>query len=186
MFGIYGVNGGAVELSEYESYMALALDEAGKALKDGEFPVGCVIASQGRVVSTGSRKGTASAVLRASEIDHAEIRALKYLETFGGEFDPGEAAVFCTMEPCLMCFGAILLSGIRTIVYAYEDVMGGGTGCDLSGLPVLYRQNKVAVISGVLRDRSLALFQDFFNKPDNHYWKGSLLEQYTLDQKIPG
>ena len=173
-------------MSEYESYMALALDEAGKALKGGEFPVGCVIVSRGRVVSTGSRKGTSSAAVRASEIDHAEIRALKYLETSGGEFDPGEAAVFCTMEPCLMCFGAILLSGINTIVYAYEDVMGGGTGCDLSGLPALYSEDRVAVVSGVLRGKSLALFQAFFNKPDNHYWKGSLLEKYTLDQKIPG
>ncbi|MFO7748526.1 MAG: nucleoside deaminase [Desulfobacteraceae bacterium] len=170
-------------MSEYEYYMALALDEADKALKAGEFPVGCVIASRGRVVSTGSRRGTASSARRASEIDHAEIRALKRLETEENAFDPGEAVVFCTMEPCLMCFGAILLSGIKTIVYAYEDVMGGGTGCDLTGLPVLYSHDRVAVIPGVMRSRSLALFQNFFKNPDNHYWKGSVLEQYTLDQK---
>ncbi len=87
------------------------------------------------------------------------------------------------MEPCLMCFGAILLSGIGEIVYAYEDVMGGGTKSDLKSLPPLYRDRKISVISGVLRSKSLEIFKAYFSNPSNFYWRGSLLADYTLAQK---
>lgn len=82
-----------------------------------------------------------------------------------------------------MCFSAIILAGIKKIVYAYEDPMGGGTGCDLSSLTPLYRDAKVQVVSGVLREKSLDLFYKFFNKETNLYWKNSFLEAYTLGQK---
>ncbi|MCP4721895.1 MAG: nucleoside deaminase, partial [Desulfobacteraceae bacterium] len=94
-----------------------------------------------------------------------------------------ESVLFCTMEPCLMCFAAIILAGIKKIVYAFEDPMGGGTGCDLSLMPPLYKEAKVEVVSGVLREKSLDLFYDFFNKETNLYWKDSFLEAYTREQK---
>ena len=81
-----------------------------------------------------------------------------------------------------MCFAAIILSGIRTVVFAYEDVMGGGTGMDRSDLTPLYRDAQITVIPHVLRKKSLDLFYNFFNKDANLYWKGSLLESYTLNQ----
>ncbi|MFH1155429.1 MAG: nucleoside deaminase [Pseudomonadota bacterium] len=164
--------------------MEQALDEARDAYARGEFPVGCVIAWQGRVISSGSRTGTAPGHGRPSEIDHAEIRALKAFETMDGDFDASEAVLFCTMEPCLMCFAAIVFSGIKTVVYAYEDVMGGGTGCDFSRMPSLYRDSHMTVVPGLLREKSLELFQGFFQNPENRYWKGSALERYTLAQKV--
>lgn len=72
---------------------------------------------------------------KPSEIDHAEIIALRNLENLALPADRRRMTLYCTLEPCLMCFGAVLLSGIGTLVYAYEDVMGGGTACDHSGLP---------------------------------------------------
>jgi tRNA(adenine34) deaminase len=81
-----------------------------------------------------------------------------------------------------MCFSAIVLSGIGRIVYAYEDVMGGGTGLDRSDLPPLYRDAKLTVIPGVLRKNSLVLFQRFFADSGNPYWSNSLLSRYTLAQ----
>ncbi|MBA3012082.1 MAG: nucleoside deaminase, partial [Desulfobacula sp.] len=111
--------------------MELALNQAKIAFANGEFPVGCVIVQGQEVVATGARKGTAPGKSFVSEIDHAEIRALKSLESLDLEFVPEKSIVFCTMEPCLMCFAAILLAGIKKIVFAYEDPMGGGTACDL-------------------------------------------------------
>jgi tRNA(adenine34) deaminase len=96
---------------------------------------------------------------------------------------PERCVLYATMEPCLMCFGAIVLSGIKTVVYAFEDPMGGGTACDLSSLPPLYRNCRVRIKKGVCRQKSLDLFFDFFNKKDNQYWKDSLLEQYVRKQK---
>jgi len=71
------------------------------------------------------------------------------------------------------------------IVYAYEDVMGGGTRCDLSSLPPLYRKRPVHIVPHVLRLDSLRLFQTFFGNPHNTYWNGSLLAEYTLSQLEP-
>ena len=163
--------------------MNLALDQAKKAFDRGEFPVGCVIADADQVIVSGARRGTNTPGAVFSEIDHAEIRALKHLETINKSFVPEKLTLFSTMEPCLMCFGAILLAGIKKIVYSFEDPMGGGTACDLSKLPPLYAKSGINVISGVLRQKSLDLFYDFFNKETNLYWKNSYLERYTLEQK---
>ena len=169
---------------EYEYGMGLALEQARIAFARGDFPVGCVIVQDGSVMAVGARQGTSRDRAVFSEIDHAEITALKHLETIDGQFDPGRCILFCTMEPCLMCFGAIILSGIKKIVYAYEDPMGGGTRCDLKNLPPLYEKSGIEIVSGVLREKSLDLFYNFFNKESNHYWKNSYLEAYTLNTHI--
>ena len=81
-----------------------------------------------------------------------------------------------------MCYSTLLLSGIRRFVWAYEDVMGGGTGLDLQRLTPLYRDMQVELVASVLRQESLALFQQFFRKYD--YWQDSLLASYTLSQQL--
>jgi tRNA(adenine34) deaminase len=170
----------------YETYMALALTLAASALDQGEFPVGCIIVQEDRVAAQGARTGTRQSSegrLLISEVDHAEILALKQLALTGTPVVPEKCTLFCTMEPCLMCYGAIILSGIKTIVYAFEDPMGGGTGCDLAALPPLYRNSRVRTIAGVCRQKSLDLFFEFFNKRASTYWKDSFLDRYVRDQK---
>lgn len=163
--------------------MIQALALARQALSDGEFPVGCVIAAGDTIVARGYRTGTSTG--QGNEIDHAEINAIRQLNRSHPDLDRSTLAIYSTMEPCLMCFSAILLSGITRIVYAYEDVMGGGTGCDRSGLPPLYRDARLTVTTDVLRERSLVLFHRFFADSGNRYWSESLLCRYTLDQ-LPG
>ena len=162
------------------TFMTAAIDMARTALEGGEFPVGCVIADGDTVVARGHRTGTAGGA--GNEIDHAEINALRCLCATRPDMDRSTLTLYCTMEPCLMCFSAIVLSGIGRIVYAYEDVMGGGTRLDRSDLPPLYRDAKLTVIPGVLRKNSLVLFQRFFADSDNPYWSNSLLSRYTLAQ----
>lgn len=163
--------------------MTQALALARRALAEGEFPVGCVIADGETVVAKGRRTGTSTGP--GNEIDHAEINAIRQLNRSHPELDRSVLTIYSTMEPCLMCFSAILLSGIPRIVYAYEDVMGGGTGCDRSSLPPLYRDARLSVTAGVLREPSLALFHRFFADSGNPYWANSRLCRYTLDQR-PG
>ena len=163
-----------------EYFMGIALKEAQKTLSKGEFPVGCIMVSQNEVIATGARRSSAGT--SANEIDHAEMIALRELWKLGEGADPSRITVYSTMEPCLMCFAALILAGIKSIVYAYEDVMGGGTNADLSGLPPLYSGAGISVVPGVLREESLALFRKFFSDPANLYWKGSLLAGYTLSQ----
>lgn len=164
----------------HQKFMHLALTEARQALTAGDFPVGCVLVRNGEVVARGRRINSRGST--ANELDHAEMLALRELGYRQPLPVPGGVTAYCTMEPCLMCFAALLLNGIREIVFAYEDVMGGGTSFDLARITPLYRHMEVAVIPNVLREESLALFRQFFTDPTNAYWQGSHLAEYTLAQ----
>ncbi len=148
-------------------------------LDTGEFPVGCVLVCRDQIVAKGFRKNSTS---NHNEIDHAEIVALRDLIGRQVVSDLSEVILYSTMEPCLMCFSTLILSGVRTIVYGYEDAMGGGTRLKLDQLPPLYSTMEVTVIPHVMRERCLELFKVFFSDQDNLYWKDSLLAQYTLQQ----
>ncbi len=163
-----------------EYFMRKALKEAEKAFAAGEFPVGCVLVNDNRVIASGSRIGTAGDC--KNEIDHAEIAALRQMSSRYPESPPRPLKAFCTMEPCLMCLGALLINQVNEIVYAYEDAMGGATNCNLSELGPLYAGMELTVKARVMRAKSLELFKAFFNKPENRYWQGSLLARYTLAQ----
>ena len=165
-------------LTEHEHYMNAALDEARAALVAGEFPVGCVFVADGAIVARGHRENSGED--GRNEIDHAEVLTLRHLLAIRPAIDPGAVTVYSTMEPCLMCFSTLLLSGVRNFVWAYEDVMGGGTNLPLSMLNPLYRGMEVHLLDQVRRDESLRLFQQFFRT--GSYWQDSLLARYTLAQ----
>ncbi len=166
-------------MQSHQYFMELALVQAEQALKQGEFPVGCVMVADGHVVASGQRSHSSTT---PNEIDHAEILALRDLVTRRPNQDLGRIVVYSTMEPCLMCFSTMIVNGIRSMVYGYEDVMGGGTGIDLTKLNPLYSSMNLVVVPHVLRSRCLLLFKEFFSIADNQYWCDSLLAKYTLSQ----
>ncbi len=159
--------------------MEIALEQARQALVGGDFPVGCVVEYQDEVVATGKRCNSFGKV---NEMDHAEMAALRALLDSERRIDIGEVTVYSTMEPCLMCFATLLVNGVRKIVYSYEDAMGGGTNLPLQLLSPLYCNLKVRITGGILREKGLALFKEFFANSDNDYLADSLLAKYTLDQ----
>lgn len=167
-------------MTEHEQYMATALEEARQSLAEGEFPVGCVMTAGGRVVAQGRRRNSAGEA--CNEIDHAEVLTLRRLVAEQPRIDLGEVTVYSTLEPCLMCYATLLLSGVRSFVWAYEDVMGGGANLPLYMLNTLYAQMRVHLVDRVLRPESLRLFQQFFRS--GTYWQDSLLARYTLAQTV--
>ena len=163
--------------------MEEALVEAAEALAVGEFPVGCVIVYAGQVITRGRRRQSGVYPRqRGNEVDHAEILALRDLLGKHPDVPPRDVTVYATMEPCLMCYATLLISGVQTIVYAYEDAMGGGTNLHLDQLNPLYQAMTVSVIPYILREKSLKLFKQFFSNRDSHYLRGTLLAEYTLAQ----
>ena len=165
-------------MEQDQKFMQKALACAEEAFQKGEFPVGAVIEYKGKIVAEGIRKNSSE-----SELSHSEIIALKNLNKLKN-IDFGECTIYITLEPCLMCFGAILISGIKKIVYAYEDVMGGATSLDVSKLTPLYNEEKkIEIVSNVLRDESLLLFKKFFLQNKNGYLADTLLSEYTIKQK---
>jgi tRNA(adenine34) deaminase len=167
-------------MDSHKHFMSLALAQAEKALAEGEFPVGCVFVIDNHVVAQGRRKNSSGD--HANEIDHAEVTALRQLLQALPQTDCRGITVYSTMEPCLMCYSTMLLSGIRRFVWAYEDVMGGGTNLQLAHLNELYAEMQVEIIPHFLRRESLALFQKFFRSYT--YWQGSRLAEYTLAQPL--
>ena len=109
-------------MKEHEKYMQYALLEAREAFAAGEFPVGCVMVHDDEIVSRGRRINSRPPY--ENELDHAEIMALRKLFARYPKIDRAKIIVYSSMEPCLMCYVTLLLNGIRTFVYGYEDIMG--------------------------------------------------------------
>ena len=162
----------------HEIYMKEALIEAKFAYDAGDFPVGCVIVDGNGVVCRGRRRNSTS----GNEIDHAEIMALRELYAIHGDRISDELAIYSTMEPCLMCYTTLTLNNIHTVVYGFEDVMGGGTDLRIQDLRPLYSSKEIKIIPHIMRNECLQLFKMFFKEDREGYWQDSLLAQYTLDQ----
>lgn len=166
-------------MNDHEKYMTIALKQAADALREGEFPVGCVIVADDTILATGKRTNSA---VEFSEIDHAEIIALRNLQKTHPDIDRDTVTIYTTMEPCLMCFSTLIVNNVTKMVYAYEDVMGGGTNLPLAQLSPLYATLDVSITKHVMRDQSLRLFQEFFRSECTDYLQDTLLAEYTLQQ----
>ena len=167
-------------LAPLAGHMGQALAEAVHALAQGEFPVGCVLVSRGQVVARGRRRHSSGGEI--NELDHAEIIALRDLLSNHPDVPPPEVTAYTTLEPCLMCYAALMISGVRNIVYAYEDVLGGGVCLPRGQMPPLYRDLPLTIVHKVMREESLRLFKEFFNRPESVYLKDSLLARHALSQ----
>lgn len=167
------------------TFMRLALARAEEAGELGEFPVGAVLVAGGEVVAEGQRHcsggGDNSLV---NELDHAEMTALRNLLTTRRDIPPSAVTVYSTLEPCLMCYSTLVVNGVRRVVYACEDPMGGGTSLPLDRLSPLYRQRHIDVRGGVLRRQSLRLFQKFFRSSGSSYLADTLLARHILAQRV--
>ncbi len=177
---------------QHKKWMKIALEYAKQALSDGEFPVGCILVAKDRdeIVATGIRQNSKESIL--NEIDHAEICAIKNWVISGKKGT--DVWAYVTLEPCLMCLGALIINGVKGICFAYEDVMGGATGIFFKeqnsiGHPELdlgyeirdlYFTSNLKIVPWILREDSLKLFKEFFLKPDNKYLSDTLLARYTL------
>lgn len=179
----------AVTQDSHEYFMSIALDLARDALKNGEFPVGAILVYDNKIIARGMR--THSRGNAVSEIDHAEINAIKNWIENGKPFFGKKTIIYTTLEPCLMCLGAIYINNIDTIVYAVEDPMGGALKYinqikNQENTYSLYNRN-LEVIPNVLRSEALKLFYEFYQN-DEKYLKNTYLANYLCHEyeKIRG
>jgi len=137
--------------------MRLALELAALARDEGEVPIGAVVVKDGAVVGRGSNRPIRSCDPTA----HAEIVALREAALAASNYRLGGAVLYVTIEPCLMCVGAIVHARVATVVYGADDPKGGAvrTLLDPGSLPLNHR---FEAVPGVLADDCRALVQDFF------------------------
>ena len=137
--------------------MRLALEQAGRARDRDEVPVGAVVVRDGAVLGAGFNQPIGCADPTA----HAEVVALRAAALAAGNYRLPGASLYVTVEPCLMCVGAIVQARIATVVYGAPDLKGGAVRSllDPATLPLNHRFD---VVDGVLADECRALLQDFF------------------------
>ena len=138
-----------------EKYMSLALHEAQKALSEGEVPVGCIIVSEGQIVGRGHNLTETLRDVTA----HAEIQAITAAsQTLGGKYLT-DCTLYVTVEPCVMCAGAIGWAQVKRVVYGCSDEKRGYSRF----APEAFHP-KTSVKSGVLENECRQMMQDFFSK----------------------
>lgn len=136
-------------------YMTMALAEAQKALAMGEVPIGCVIVANGQVVGRGHNLTETLQDVTA----HAEMQAITAAtNTLGGKY-LSQCTLYVTMEPCVMCAGAIGWSQIRRVVYGAVDEKRGFMTYAPKAL-----HPKCTISSGILEEECRQLIQSFFAK----------------------
>ena len=134
-------------------YMQLALAEAQLAFDAGEVPVGCVIVAAGHIVGRGHNLTETLQDVTA----HAEIQAITAAtQTLGGKYLP-QCTLYVTVEPCVMCAGAIGWAQIARVVYGAEDTKRG-----FSRLAPEALHPRCSVTAGVLETECRQLMQTFF------------------------
>ena len=143
------------QLKKDEAYMRKALAEAEEALRAGEIPIGAVIVCKDRVISRGHNLTETLCDVTA----HAEMQAItSAANCLGGKYLT-ECTLYVTVEPCVMCAGAIGWAQIRRIVYGAPDEKRGFTRYAPGAL-----HPKATVTAGVLEDECRRLMQDFFRE----------------------
>jgi tRNA(adenine34) deaminase len=143
---------------EHERWMREALAEAQQAGEAGEIPVGAVVVWRGEIIGRGHNAREALHDPTA----HAEILALRAAAQALGGWRLAGATLYCTLEPCCMCAGALVNARVATLVYAVRDPKAGAAGSvyDLVRSPWL--NHRLQVIGGVLAEEAQALLQRFF------------------------
>ena len=146
-----------VKVPSHEDFMRQALQEARRALHLGEVPVGAVLVAGGEVVARGFNQP----IHQVDPTAHAEIVTLRSAARALGNYRLTGTTLYVTLEPCLMCAGALVQARVGTIVYGAAEPKGGAIRSiqRLADLPLNHRPE---VIEGVLEDECRRLVQDFF------------------------
>ncbi len=140
-------------MTDDERFMQAAIDEALRARDEGEIPIGAVVVAAGRIIGRGHNMTEALADVTA----HAEIMAItSAAQTLGGKYLQ-DCTLYVTVEPCLMCAGAIGWAQVKRIVYGAGDSRRG-----YSTFTPRPFHPRATVTSGVLADECSDLMKSFF------------------------
>jgi len=146
-------------LAEDERFMRLALDEAKRAAKRGEVPIGAVLVRDDEAIAAAGNEREG----RSDPTAHAEMLAMREAARVLGGWRVPDSVLYVTLEPCAMCAGAITLARVPRLVYGAADPKGGAVGSviDLFAEPVV--NHRPMVEGELLADESAALLESFFS-----------------------
>ncbi|AVQ97422.1 nucleoside deaminase [Ethanoligenens harbinense] len=141
----------------HETWMRLALEQAERAGREGEVPIGAVIVKDGAALAVGRNRRETD----HNALAHAEAEAIRAACAALGSWRLSGCTLYVTLEPCPMCAGAIINARVDTVVFGAYDPKAGASGSviDLFSCPFNHHP---AVMGGVLEEDCRRLLQDFF------------------------
>jgi tRNA(adenine34) deaminase len=142
-----------------EDYLREALELAREAERGGEVPVGAVVVLDGRVIG----RGRNSPISRSDPTAHAEILALREAAAVTGNYRLEGATMYATLEPCVMCAGALIAARVSRLVFGARDLRFGGVRSKFQLADTDVLNHRVQIVEGVLGAQCAELMQRFFN-----------------------
>jgi len=146
-------------LPEDEQFLREALELAKDAERGGEVPVGAVVVLDGRIIG----RGRNSPIARSDPTAHAEILALREAAAATGNYRLEGATMYATLEPCVMCAGALVSARVFRLVFGARDLRFGGVRSKFRLADADVLNHRVHIVEGVLGPECAVLMQRFFN-----------------------
>ena len=140
--------------------MAEAVRLARRSEASGEVPVGAVVVLNGAIAGRGSN----SPIARADPTAHAEILALREAAAAAGNYRLEGATLYCTLEPCVMCAGALVAARIARVVFGARDLRFGGVRSKFRIADSELLNHRVEIVEGVLAVECVELLRGFFEQ----------------------
>jgi tRNA(adenine34) deaminase len=144
----------------HDVFMDAALDQARLALAAGEVPIGAVLVIGGEVVARGYNQPISSCDPTA----HAEVLVLRDAARAVGNYRLTDADLYVTLEPCLMCVGALVHARVRNVIYGAAEPKTGALVSTVRALDVPGLNHRFAVTGGVREEAARELIQEFFRE----------------------
>ncbi|MDE3167537.1 MAG: tRNA adenosine(34) deaminase TadA [Acidobacteriota bacterium] len=147
-----------IRVTADEQFMREALALARTASHEGEVPVGAVLVAGGEVVG----RGWNAPIARRDPTAHAEIAAIREAASRMGNYRLDGADLYCTLEPCVMCAGAIVHARLRRLVFGARDLRFGGVRSKFQVADSDVLNHRVEIVEGVLGAECTELLRAFF------------------------
>ena len=145
-------------MTDDEKWMSLAIKQAVKAEKEGEVPIGAILVKEELLIA----KAHNQPIKKNDATAHAEIQLLRKAGNKLENYRLNGSTLYVTLEPCAMCFGAIMNARIERIVYgAYDPKTGVCGSCD-DLTSVDYFKHKIDITGGILEQECKRILQSFF------------------------
>lgn len=148
------------ELGTHEAFMQRALNQAKDAFEQDEVPVGAVVELNGRVIAAAHNQTIALKDATA----HAEMLAITQAAQVVGDWRLEKCTLFVTLEPCVMCAGAIVNSRIPKVVFGAYDPKGGASGSLFNLLQDTKLNHQAEVVAGIMSAECGSILTDFFKR----------------------
>ena len=145
---------------DHERFMAAALEEARRALAADEVPIGAIVVIDGAIVARGYNQPIGATDPTA----HAEIVALRAAAAHAGNYRLAGATMYVTVEPCLMCVGALVHARVATVVYGTVEPKTGALVSAVRALDTPAVNHRFDVVRGICEDDCRELIQTFFRE----------------------